>query len=36
VAAALIIAHQYRSDLEVTFAPTGDPAAGEAVQSSGA
>src|SRR5580704_7592225 len=32
VAAALIIAHQHRSDLEVTFSPAGAVAAGEAVQ----
>ena len=32
VAAALIIADQHRSDLEVTFAPAGAVAAGEAVQ----
>src|SRR5580700_5308164 len=32
VAAALIIAHQHGSDLEVTFAPAGAVAAGEAVQ----
>jgi hypothetical protein len=32
VAAALIIADQYRADLEVTFAPSGAAAAGKAVQ----
>src|ERR1700726_3296183 len=32
MAAALIIADQYRADLEVTFAPAGAAAAGEAVQ----
>src|SRR5580704_6309734 len=32
VAAALIVAHQHRSDLEVTFSPAGAVAAGEAVQ----
>src|SRR5580704_9574840 len=32
VAAALIIADQHRSDLEVTFSPAGAVAAGEAVQ----
>ena len=32
VAAALIVAHQHRSDLEVAFAPAGAVAAGEAVQ----
>src|ERR1700732_1451718 len=32
VAAALIIAHQHRPDLEVTFSPAGAIAAGEAVQ----
>src|ERR1700693_4665542 len=32
VAAALIVAHQHGSDLEVAFAPAGAVAAGEAVQ----
>src|SRR5580700_6228521 len=32
VAAALIVAHQHRSDLEIAFAPAGAVAAGEAVQ----
>jgi hypothetical protein len=32
VAAAVIVAHQHGSDLEVTFAPAGAVAAGEAVQ----
>src|SRR6202030_486404 len=32
VAAALIIAHEHRPDLEVTFSPAGAVAAGEAVQ----
>src|SRR6266446_5176572 len=32
VAAAVIVAHQHRPDLEVTFAPAGAVAAGEAVQ----
>src|SRR6202047_931175 len=32
VAAALIIAHQHRSDLEVTFSPAGAVAAGEGLR----